>query len=521
VNADADPTNDAPGCVPINLFGAGRADPAAIAFSNTTSFLKSRATQLDLLAFVSGNSGRWFELPGGPVGFSVGAEYRRETAHQIADPVSASGGTFFNAFPEFDPPAFDVKEVFGEIEFPILRDRPFFHELTVSGAARYSDYNTSANHTFAWNANAIWSPVRDLRLRGNLSRSVRVPTLGDLFTPPTVNFAFLADPCDQFNIGDNPNFAANCAAAGVPTTIVAGSPCVTPSTPVGSPFHNCIANTQTTQITSAGNPNLTEETGKSFTLGGVLTPRFIPGLSLSVDYFDIKVTNLIAVLGGQTILNLCFGSPSGLNNQYCQLLFPRDSFGLFPSPALTSAGVNFAKQTSRGIDMDLTYRHNFANGHRLNVRGIATYTLERTNFTNPNDPTFGNRILGELGDPVFSGTLITGYGIGPWDLRWTARYIGSQTMWAWEDTHSFEGRPPDNPDIADHINTGSRMYHDLRVSFTLPKKYQFYVGVDNLFNKLPPFGLTGAGAGSSIYSSIGRYFYAGVIVDLNTLPKVF
>jgi outer membrane receptor protein involved in Fe transport len=525
VNADADPTNDAPGCVPINLFGFGAASPAALAFSNTTSHLFSRASELDLLAFMSGNSGRWFELPGGPVGFSVGLEYRRETAHSIADPVSASGGTFFNAFPEFDPPAFSVKEAFAEIELPILRDRPFFHELTVSGAARFSDYNTSANHTFAWNANAIWSPIRDIRIRGNLSRSVRVPTLSDLFTPPTVNFAFLSDPCDQFNINDNPNFAANCAAAGVPTTVTStSSPCfnstVAGSTgPVGSPFHNCIANTQTTLITSAGNPDLKEEVGNSFTLGTVITPRFIPGFSFSADYFNIRVTNLIAVLGGNTILNQCFGA-SSLNNQFCSLLSPRDSFGLFQSPALISAGVNFAKQTSRGIDFDLSYRKRFANGHRLDLRGIATYTLTRTNFTDPVDPNHGDRILGELGDPVFSGTMIAGYGIGPFDLRYTLRYIGSMTDWAYEDTHAFGpgctdgGCPPFNSDVADHINTGSVWYHDVRLNFTVKDRYQMYLGVDNIFDRLPPLGLTGAGAGSGIYSNVGRFFYAGFIVDL-------
>ncbi|MCL6678474.1 TonB-dependent receptor [Sphingomonas sp. RG327] len=528
VNADADPTNDAPGCVPINPFGFGRASPEAIAYSNTTSHLFSKASELDLLAFMSGNSGRWFELPGGPIGFSIGAEYRKETAHSIADPVSASGGTFFNAFPEFDPPSFSVKEIFGELEVPILKDRPFFHELTVSGAARYSDYNTAANHTFAWNLNGIWSPVRDLRLRGNLSRSVRVPTLSDLFTPPTQNFAQLNDPCDQARINLDPDRAANCAALGVPTTVTStNSPCFaqnpTANTgPVGSPFHNCLANTQTTLITSAGNPDLKEETGKSITLGAVITPRFIPGFSFSADYFDIKVTNLISVLGGNAILNNCFNA-SSINNQYCSLLGQRDQFGLFIEPALTSAGVNFAKQTSRGVDFDLTYRKRFANGHRLDLRGIATYTLNRTNFTDPTFPKVGDRQLSELGDPVFSGTMIAGYGIGPFDLRYTFRYIGSMTDWDYEDTHSFGPAcdpidptqcPPFNSDVADRINTGSVTYSDIRLNFTIKNRYQMYLGVDNLFDRQPPLRLTGAGAGSGIYSGIGRFFYAGFIVDL-------
>jgi outer membrane receptor protein involved in Fe transport len=504
--------NDAPGCAPINPFGEGRASQAAIDYVNTTSHLFQSASELDFLGYVAGDSSQWFNLQGGPIGFSLGAEYRRETAELHADPVSASGGTFFNAFSRFDPPPFTVAEIFGEINVPILKDLPFAHELSVSGAARRSHYNTSAGNTFTWNANAIWAPVPDLRLRGNYSKSVRVPTLNDLFSPPSVNFGFVDDPCDQQNINDNPNRAANCAALGVPTTVLAGSPCVSAQSPVGSPFTNCVANTQTIQFTSAGNPNLTAETGKSLTLGGVFTPRFLPGFSFSADYFRINVTNLIATLGAQTILNQCVDQPN-INNQFCQLIFPRDQFGLLASPALISAGVNFARQISRGIDFDLNYRHRFANGNQVSLRGFATYTLERTNYTDPTNPNFPDRILSELGDPVFSGTAIAGYTMGRFDLRYTLRYIGSMTDFAYEDTHSFNGNPPLNPDVADRINTGAVWYHDVRMGYTLDK-YNFYVGVDNVFNKMPPLGLTGAGAGSAIYSSIGRFFYAGATIDL-------
>jgi outer membrane receptor protein involved in Fe transport len=513
-----DPTN---GCAPIDLFGEGRASPAAIDFVNRTSHLFQSASEFDVLGFVSGDSSQLFSLQGGPVGFSIGAEYRRETAKSHADPVSAAGGSFFNAFKPFDPPAFKASEIFGELNVPLLKDLPFANELTVSGAARYSHYNISGN-TFTWNANAVWSPVPDLRLRGNLSKAVRVPTLSDLFSPPSVNFGFVQDPCDQQFIGNNPNRAANCAALGVPTTVTSvNSPCFNATQsgffgPVGSPFHNCIAQTQTIEFTSAGNPKLTPETAHSLTLGGVLTPRIIPGFSLSVDYFRINVTNLIAVLDAQTILNQCVNQPN-VNNQFCPLIFPRDQFGLLAAPALVSAGVNFARTIARGIDFDLAYRHRFANGNRLNLRGLATYTLERTNFVDPTNPKFGDRILSELGDPVFSGTAIAGYGIGPFDLRYTLRYIGSMVTspFAFEDFNSFEGRPPQNADATDsaHRSTPAVWYHDVRLDYTI-KKYNFYVGVDNVFNKLPPLGFSGAGGFSSIYSSIGRFVYAGAVLDL-------
>jgi outer membrane receptor protein involved in Fe transport len=342
---------------------------------------------------------------------------------------------------------------------------------------------------------------------------VRVPTLNDLFSPASVNFGFVADPCDQQFIHQGANRVANCAALGVPTTITAASPCAQApfNLPVGSPFRNCIANAQTIQFLSGGNALLKAETGKSLTVGGVFTPRFLPGFSLTVDYFNIKVTNLIATLGAGTILNECVDQTS-INNQFCALLRPRDANGLFPSPALLSSGVNFAKQTSRGIDFDLAYRHNFANGSRVNVRGVMTLTLERNNFVNPVDPTFAVHQLDTLGDPALSANLSLSYGKGPWDVQWSVQWIGRQTITTYEATHSFQGRPPTDPNFAAQVWYPNVFYHDVRVSYKVNNKFRFYTGVDNLFDRQPPFNTLGT-ANASPFSDIGRYFYSGVQVD--------
>ncbi|MDB5692938.1 MAG: TonB-dependent receptor, partial [Alphaproteobacteria bacterium] len=268
---------------------------------------------------------------------------------------------------------------------------------------------------------------------------------------------------------------------------------------------------QCTNLTT-GNAALTPETAETKTFGLVFTPTFFTGFTATIDYFDIKVTNLIATPAPQAILTQCVDQPT-INNQYCALLTPRDPFGLFQNPALVSAGVNFAKQTSKGIDFDLAYRHNFGNGNRLDLRGIATYTLERNNFINPLDPTFADRQLSELGDPVFSASLITGYTMGPFTLQYTLRYIGTMTIFAYEDTHSLQGRPPANPDEATHLRYPQVFYHYVRLETKVDNRFRFYLGVDNLFDRQPPFGLTGTGAGGAIYNNIGRSFYGGAQVD--------
>lgn len=494
VNADASPSNDDPACVPINVFGVGQPSAAALNYVNTTSNLSGYAEQYNVVGFVAGDLSQLFELPGGPVSFVVGGEYRREKQFQEADPLSSAGATFFNAFQVFDPPPFEVYEAFGEVSIPLLRDKPFFRELTVSGAARYSDYNTAADTTFAYNGNIVWSPFDDLRFRANYSKSVRVPTLGDLFTPDTQNFAFIADPCDASRIANGPNRAANCAALGVPPGFV-----------------NTIANSQTTEIISSGNPFLEEEEGESYTIGGVYTPSYVPGLSFSIDYYDITVDNLIATLGGQVIVNQCVDLPT-IDNQFCQLIFPRQPDGSFASPALRSGGVNFARLEAEGIDFELAYRRNFESGWRVNARGILTYVLNRTNFTSPVDPEFGSPQLDALGDPEFAANLTTVVGKGPFDLRYTINFIGKQLIAGTRETYfGFQGRPPSNPDLTREVYYPDTFYHNLRFSVKPNTDFEFYFGADNVLDTKPPLGLLGTGGGDP-YDPIGRYLYAGAVV---------
>jgi outer membrane receptor protein involved in Fe transport len=493
-----------PDCVPINVFGVGQPSQAALDFVNTTSRVDSTAAEFDALAFVGGDLSQVFELPGGPIRFAIGGEYRTETAKQTADPLSASGGTFFNAFSTFDPPKLKVRELFGEVEVPLLKDITFIKELTVTAAGRLSKYNTQDKNTFAYNINGTYAPFRDLRFRANYSKSVRTPTLNDLYATPGQNFGFVADPCDVVNINNgSTNRVANCAALGVP---------------VG--FVNNVARSQTIGFQSGGNPNLTEETGKSLTLGGVFTPHWVPGLSFTVDYYKIRVDNLIAVLGAQTILNQCVDLPT-INNQFCQVIFPRQvdnpatpeiETGLLGDPALLSSGINFARQIARGIDFEVGYRKTFTNGLRLNTRAIATRVLERTNFTSPTDPAFGDRLLGELGDPKWAANANISLGYKGFDLRYSANYVGKATIGAYENYYSFEGRPPQNADTTQEKFYRSALYHAIRASAKVLKRFEFYAGVDNIFGTKPPLGLLGTGGGEP-YDSIGRYMYAGITVD--------
>lgn len=205
---------DIAACVPYNPFGSPGTNAGARAYAEYNAQHRATLDQLVLQGFVGGDLSQLFELPGGPVRFALGAEYRREKATYDNDDYVESGATNALIIGAFNPPAFDVKEAFGEIQIPLLRDTPFFEELTLSAAGRVSDYGGAIGTVYAYNAGAEWSPVRDLRFRGNYSRAVRAPNVSETGFPQVPNFQNnFADPCRAQSIGTgSATRAANCAA---------------------------------------------------------------------------------------------------------------------------------------------------------------------------------------------------------------------------------------------------------------------------------------------------------------------
>ena len=491
---------DVAACVPLNPFGDGTSTQAARDYLTVNSRATGKITQFVANGFVAGDLSSLFELPGGPVAFSLGGEYRRETVGYDLDDLTQAGYAFYNAIPTFSAPSFEVKEVFGEISIPLLKDVPFFRELTLSGSGRISDYKGSTGTVYAYGGELSWRPLEDIRFRGSYTRAVRAPNLSDLFSAQGQNFApGFVDPCSARNVATgSATRAANCSAAGAPA---------------GYDF----VYAQSLEIVSGGNPNLNEETSDNYTVGGVLTPTFIPGLSLSVDYFDITVNNVITSASAQQIANSCYDAAS-LDNVFCSL-FTRNGSGAGPrgeaafqilEGSLLQSTLNFAKLKSRGIDTELAYRKRFGWGS-AGLKAIWTHTIQRSNFTNPAEPNRENQILGELGDPKDQVNVNADVKVGPLTLGYQFRWIDKQVLNTYENINGLQGRAPENLDYADVNYYGNVFYHDFRLDAEVSDKFNLYVGVDNVTDRLPPFGLTGVGAGSGIYDVRGRYFYTGFV----------
>ncbi len=518
---------DIAACVPFNPFGGTADNRAAQEYFGVTTRNEGYAEQFVVSGFVAGDTSGFFNLPGGAPSFAIGAEYRREDAFVDQDDFAGTAGNTTNVVlgPDglyLDPDAFTVKEAFGELRLPILKDVPFFDELTVSGAVRVAEYQIGT--VWSYNAGVDWSPVRDVRFRGNFSRANRAPYFTETGGAPVRNFSpGFVDPCSTARIGAGTQFrAANCQAD------------------LGPLIANIQSGAVSLPVVTGSNPNLTAESSDSITLGAVFQPRWVPGLSVSVDYYDITVNDIIAFPGAQTIVDSCYDQAS-LENSFC------DSFRRFRGPgigpdnevpgqiesySLINGPFNYARLVRRGIDTQVAYRANITDDIRLNANLIYTHNLQISNFVNPGDPTFENVVLSELGDPEDEFRLDADLSFGPFTLGYRMRYIGPMVVGNYENYYSVGGRPPQDADHADITEYPAIYYHDLRFEWDVRGRgernfggdFNFFAGVDNIFATEPPLGATGAGAGGgggggdrpgsanstgAIYDVRGRQFYAG------------
>ncbi|MFM5894047.1 MAG: TonB-dependent receptor domain-containing protein, partial [Novosphingobium sp.] len=381
---------DIAACVPYNPFGAGN-NQAAVAYFAQRIVNHSSISQFDVTGFVNGDTSGFFNFQGGPIGFVVGGEFRSEKVFNDSDSAADTGISNSVFLGDVNPPALKVKEAFGELRLPILKDVPFFRELSFSGAARISDYNTSLGTVFTYNVGAEWVPVEGVRFRANYGRAIRAPNVTEYGFPNVPNFAnAFIDPCNVNAIGNNAIRNTNCTTQLTASQLSA--------LPVAG---------YSLGIISGSNPNLKEETSTSYTYGVVLTPSFLPGFSLTADYYNITVKNVITTLTAQTIVNSCYDSPnlsSPLCNVFSRNLNTSNGVkGELPGQILFNTLVagpqNFARRVRRGLDIEAAYRRDLGDGFKMGTRLIYSHAFTISNFENPTLPNFENRILEELGDP--------------------------------------------------------------------------------------------------------------------------
>jgi outer membrane receptor protein involved in Fe transport len=543
VNADAITTNDDPSCRPLNLFGEGapQTTPDGLAYVLYTSSRNEWHEQLNAAFTISGDTSGFLNLPGGAIGMAFGAEYRREDYFSSYDAFTrgeyapGQSNTFLNAIAPSDPDAVSVYEGFAEVRIPLLKDMAFFHDLTLNASGRVSKYNIYDDPQWTWSAGGTWAPIPDVSFRVNWARAIRTPNLADLYAGTSQTFANnFVDPCSQTVINQNPNRVRNCAAAGIPTTIIVGT------LADGSPDVRPWTNAPTSGIlgVNGGNPFLKPERADSFTVGTILKPRFLPGFQLSFDYYNIRIKDAINFVTPQTIVNSCYDDPVGINNEFCSFVnrrrdptnpiadytfagqqgrrfagYPDFNVGIVGN-GFVNAPFNYAKLATSGIDANLSYRHVFNENTRLNLSTIVSWLETRNQFTFLSDPNRYTRVKSVLGDPEWRAQVNALFEAKTFDFSVTAQYIGKQTVGAWNVQNREQDRPPTNADAFPFVYYPEVVIADVQLGIKVQDNFRFYIGVDNITDQLPPYGLTGTGTGSAIFPVTGRYFYGGVRIKM-------
>ncbi|MBM6576608.1 TonB-dependent receptor [Microvirga sp. SRT01] len=500
-----DATARAAGCVPINLFGYNTATPEASAYVRAAV---PRAVAIKNTQFVASGSvsGSLFALPYGDVQVALGAEYRREKSAENWDELTNAGQNSGNQTPD-TVGKFNVKELFGEIDVPLLKDISFVNSLSIQGAARYSDYST-IGRVFSWNAGGEYSPVRGLRFRGNYAVANRAPNIGELFSSASETFPTVQDPCDGVTATSTGTYDVACRAI----------PGVASAISRNGTFEYTLADIQSINGFNGGNRNLQEEKGKTLTFGAVFAPDQVRGLSLTVDYFDIKLTNAIDIIPRATSIQQCL-----LTNlpQFCNNVIRNTGTGFIRT--VNAQNVNIADTKTRGIDVNLRYGRalGLVADDRFDVNVLYTHTLRYQTQSDPSAPVYsgvGNIEFGSVFRDKVNATAT--YGAGPFSVNWTATYLSPMVDTVRDEfAESSEGL---DPEIIAHNEIKSRIYHDVqfraRVGDT--REMELFVGVNNLFDRKPPkledtvfYGsITGTTTAADIYDPIGRRFYAGAQV---------
>jgi outer membrane receptor protein involved in Fe transport len=471
-------------CRPLNLFGLGSPSEEAKDFQRYIAIDKYAIDQFVASAVLIGDSEEYFSLPGGPIGFAIGAEYRRETSDFTPDSAREQGLGFQFTTTGAVSGEFDVIEGFAEISLPILSDVPFAETLTVNLAGRISEYSTVGS-TETWKVDAVWAPVRDIRFRGGKSVAVRAPNISELFSPLESAVFRPIDPCDANEItsGPNPaNRAANCAADGIPPDFV---------DPLTARFVG----------QTGGNANLEAETADTFTVGVVLLPSFLPGFSASVDYWDIKIDNAIAFVSAQNIVDACYDGPS-LANPFCGLFTRNRTPG---SPTflgfnyLLQTQVNFASQEASGIDFDVDYAFDLADlgldedAGSISLSISGTWLEDRQNFEVVTDPDEANPEKGEINYPEWALNTSIQWQIADYTFGFYSTYQDKQALSGVE----IENVAGFSPAIAESV-----WIHNASVRWDYTETLAFTFGAQNLTDEEPYIG-----AVATPVSGLGRTFF--------------
>jgi outer membrane receptor protein involved in Fe transport len=523
------------GCQPLNPFGFNQMSQAAKDYVLGRQLYKNRSEQIGAQAFVSGSL---FELPAGPLGFSVAAEWRTDELNFNVDELSRLGRTRTAAIAQTGG---KVETIEGGIEFriPIFGgewDFPGLRNFEINPGARWvkqdgsgptyrtlsgqlRELESDGDFENIWSVALSWQPIDDVTLRGNVSRSIRQPGVVELFLGGQPAFVTPTDPCGNQNITSGPNPTLrrqNCVQA----VINAMAPGVTDAASANTFLNSFVAQQIAVQGTFSGSPSLKPEEGDSWTAGIVLKPRFISNFEMSFDYIDLDLKNIIIPTNLNQALNFCYDSPlfpdntSAVGANTCTFFVRDPAFQI--TNGFASGFLNLSATRLRAVNAALRYNVNLSDlaadsnsdfgklTVRANVYNLREYAESSSGAFD--DTQTSN---GRTDRPEYETQMSVAYDRGPLDLLWT---------WNWTDsTKLFNAGTPGTIENFSVLEFPSYSIHSFSAGYDITEKVRAQLTVDNVFDKNYA-GTNGflAGAFEGVWvDQIGRRWSLSVNMDLN------
>jgi len=521
-NADADPTNDAPGCVPIDIFhGPEDANlgqsAGAIGYVSVPAFQNGITNQTVVSAAVTGDltdAGVRLPTSDDGLGIAFGAEYREEESELNNDILFATGGLVGQGGAVLDTRgSFDVKELFTEARLPLVQGRTGFQQLNLEAGYRYSDYSLGFD-TDTWKVGGDWEPVESIRFRTSFQRAVRAPNIQELFRPQVVQLDGSTDPCAVDVPGtDTPSRTAEeCARSGV-TAAQYGNIATNPA----SQYNGL----------TGGSPSLAPESADTLSVGFVFTPSFIDNLSLTLDWYNIEVEDVINGIGADLILNTCL---DGGDPEFCSLVNRAPGSGslwLGQQGFIINTNQNLGSLKATGIDTEINYNFDLpGRGGDIGINFVGSWVDELTTEPLPGFPKYN--CAGLFGN-------VCGRPTPDWRHKarftWTTQNIPLSTSLTWRYVSEI-----DNENKVNNSNfsfgvfeaTDARIkaynYLDLAASYqwdTDLTDMTFRLGINNITDEAPP--ILGQDISVSVYVSgntfpqsydvLGRYWFFNIQAD--------
>lgn len=454
-------------CAAFNPFGTGQSTPAAVNYITADAHQKNTNAQRDIQGEISSTVMR---LPAGDVKWDIGYEHRREGYRFNPGAFSRGWEQEDGSYLQYGnstslPPtggAYHTHEAFGELDVPLISPSmhvPGAYSLSATANGRYIN-NSMTGGYWTYMFGGAWWPTQDFGLSGNYARSVRNPSVTELFAPQSTDYESGTDPCATgLNSGPNPALrAANCAKAGIPSSFV--------------------SNFESGSITgtAGGNNKLQNEVSTSFTGSLEIRPRFIRGFDFTGSFVDVKINNAITYLGAEAVMDACYDSSSyGPSNPYCQA-FHRGSNHQLDDYQV--GYYNIASYETQALQAHLEYNTPLTRVGLPSSAGSIGLTGTYVHYLKSQQSYLNNTYLlsGTTSAPNDNFTLNANYIRGPLSVQW-------QTLWYGPTKYAVQ--VPATQYFAN--NRPSFAMFNLTVGYDITRNFSASFMVNNITNALPKY----------------------------------